>query len=265
LRLAVISGDDAHHGYLVGLLAEHGFEVALWMVEPAARTRRRMLRRRRWLSWTAAIYHRWRRRLFGLDAFRRRAFPLPAPARDVHRVEVDWVNSPRARQALKDVAPQATVVIGCGILAAETLALCGDPVLNVHGGHLPEYRGNHCVFFALAAGNRNGIGATLHHVDAGIDTGDIVEVVTVSVDSLDSAETLYCRAEHAAFRRLLAHLDNLAAGLEIPRHPQPKQGRTFRTRDRTPWLDLRHLPLWRLPPNAPAETGARSVEAGSAP
>jgi hypothetical protein len=271
LRLAVISGDDAHHNYLVRLLAERGFDVVLWLVEPAAEMRRRLWRQRRLRDWAAAVYHRWRRSLFGLDAYRRRAFPPSETPPDVPRVEVDWVNGPSARRALEEAAPGTTVIIGCGILRPETLALCGNPVLNVHGGHLPEYRGNHCIFFALAEGERDKVGATLHYVDAGIDTGDIIEVAVVSSGPLDSAETLYCRAEHEAFRRLCAHLDELAAGIEPPRHPQRERGRIFRTRDRTPWLDVRRYSLWRLPRDASAgessllETRATSQGSGNSP
>jgi Formyl transferase len=256
LRIAVISGDDAHHRYLVWLLVERGFDVALWLVEPASRKRRRALRQRRLVDWAAATYHHCRRRLFGLDAYRRGAFELPRPSLDISPLRVDSVEGSSDRRELTAATPDVTVVIGCGILQAETLVLCGDQVINVHGGHLPEYRGNHCVFFALVGGDDEKIGATLHHVDVGIDTGDIVEVIAVRVDPLDSAETLYCRAEHAAFQRLCAHLDAVAAGSELRRQPQPKGGRTFRMRDRTPWHDLRHFSRWRL-------RGGASVEAGS--
>jgi hypothetical protein len=243
LRLTVVSGDDAHHRYLVWLLAERGFEIDLWLVEPEAQRRRGAWRQRRRRDWLATIYHHWRRRLCGLDRYRRRAFALPGSLPRVPRFEVDSVNGPRA-QALLGAAPsEATILIGCGILNQETLSLCASPALNIHGGHLPDYRGNHCIFFALSAGDYDNLGATIHYVDTGVDTGDILETIPVRAQPGDTAEAVYCRAEHRAFERLCARLEELSRGRPLPRRPQPRRGRTFKTRDRTPIDDIRYW--WR--------------------
>lgn len=240
LRLAVIGGDDAHHRYLVWALVREGFDVVTWIVEPAAAQRRRALRRRRWRDWLAAVYHLRRRQVFGLDRYRRRAFALPSALPPVNRTEVQFVNSPQTHDLLLGAQPDATIVIGCGILAPSTLKLAGAPVINVHGGHLPDYRGNHCIFFALDNGDYDKIGATLHFVDEGIDTGDLLEVVRPEIDPTALAEHLYCRADHLAIERLLWWLHELQAGRPLPRRRQPECGRTYRTRDRTPYHDVRH-------------------------
>ena len=44
---------------------------------------------------------------------------------------------------------------------------------NIHSGKLPEYRGGHVMMWALINGERESA-ATLHRVDAGIDTGPVV-------------------------------------------------------------------------------------------
>ena len=44
---------------------------------------------------------------------------------------------------------------------------------NIHSGTLPEYRGGHVMMWALINGERESA-ATLHRVDAGIDTGPVV-------------------------------------------------------------------------------------------
>jgi len=50
-------------------------------------------------------------------------------------------------------------------------------VWNIHPALLPSFRGLHGVRAAMAAGVRL-FGATLHHVDAGLDTGKIVAQVS---------------------------------------------------------------------------------------
>jgi hypothetical protein len=240
LRLAVISGDDAHHRYLVWSLLRERFEVTTWIVEPAAAQRRRALRQRRWRDWLAALYHLRRRQFWGLDRYRQGAFALPGVLPHVHRTEVKFVNGPEAHELLRAARPDATVVIGCGILAPSMLALAGAHVINVHGGYLPDYRGNHCIFFALDNGDYDKIGASLHYVDETVDTGDLLEVITPEVDPIALAEELYCRADRLAIECLLRWLLELQAGRPLPRQPQPERGRTYRTRDRTPYHDVRH-------------------------
>jgi folate-dependent phosphoribosylglycinamide formyltransferase PurN len=56
---------------------------------------------------------------------------------------------------------ELTVVAGTGLLGRRLLAATPGIVLNVHGGWLPEYRGNHAVHFAYRAGDGERIGATV--------------------------------------------------------------------------------------------------------
>jgi methionyl-tRNA formyltransferase len=240
LKVALLRSDAPHHRYL-GLLLARRFEIVAVVVEPAVSQRRRLLRRGRYRDYAAHVYHLLRRRLLGLEAYRRGSFAA------LHAVEeptaadpltVEWINDVRARDLLASARPQATVVIGTSILDPELLAAAGPVVLNVHGGYLPDYRGNHCVFFALYEGAFDRIGATIHFIDAGIDTGDIVEVVRPPIEPEDTAETLYCRGEMLAFHRLAAWLQHYEKTGELPRSPQPRRGRLYRMRDRTPYHDL---------------------------
>ncbi len=55
-------------------------------------------------------------------------------------------------------------------------------VLNIHSGPLPDYRGVMATFWAMLNGERE-IGTTIHWiVDAGIDTGPIIDVLRQPVD-----------------------------------------------------------------------------------
>jgi hypothetical protein len=238
LRLALLTSDDAHHRYCASLLAAHGFCIDPWIVEPASAQRRRRLARRRWRDWAAFEYHHWRRTVWGLDAYRRRYFRVDQASRTVEPIVVDWINSPVAINALSSARHDLTVVMGTSILNERLLQACGGDVVNVHGGMLPHYRGNHCFWYALENGDLSRIGSTIHFVDRGIDTGDIIEVVPTDVRDGDLAEHLYCRAEKAALHRLAALLTGLAAGEPLPRSPQPSGGRTYRTRDRSPRDDV---------------------------
>ena len=76
-------------------------------------------------------------------------------------------------------------------------------MINVHGGLLPYYRGDHGVFFAVYDGRFDRVGATIHRVDPGIGTGELIEVVRPQVHGDELPEQLYCRADLLAIHRLV--------------------------------------------------------------
>ena len=71
------------------------------------------------------------------------------------------------------------------------LALPSVGCLNLHPAYLPYNRGWHTPSWAILDGTP--IGATMHWIDAGIDSGDIAAQVEVEVSASDTADTLYKR------------------------------------------------------------------------
>jgi len=76
-----------------------------------------------------------------------------------------------------------------------------ERVVNVHPGPLPEFPGAHPLEDLLDAGVHEAA-ATVHYVDAGIDTGPVIASEPVPVLKGDTVETLRERV-HAVEHRLL--------------------------------------------------------------
>jgi phosphoribosylglycinamide formyltransferase-1 len=74
-------------------------------------------------------------------------------------------------------------------------------VVNVHPAPLPDYPGEHPLEDLLAAG-APAAAATVHYVDEGVDTGEVIASEPVSVLPGDTVETLRTRV-HEAEHRLL--------------------------------------------------------------
>jgi phosphoribosylglycinamide formyltransferase-1 len=74
-------------------------------------------------------------------------------------------------------------------------------ILNVHPSLLPSFPGARAVEDALAHGVKV-TGATVHFVDAGVDTGPIVLQQAVEVREDDTAETLHARIQKVEHRLL---------------------------------------------------------------
>ncbi len=239
LRVAVLCSDQPHHRYLVHALRAR-FDVAAVVVEPGDARVRRLRHAGAWRDWAWALYHGARRRWTGLEAYRNAQFAPPSTETvgpfGTH--EVAWINDPAVPALVSALRPDVTVVIGTSILRPSVLSALGPVVLNVHGGWLPEYRGNHCFFFALYAGDFDRVGSTIHFVDGGVDTGDVVARVAPPIHPGDNAESLYCRAERLAIQHLVGLLEGYERTGDLPRHPQPPGGPAFRTRDRKPHHDV---------------------------
>ena len=96
----------------------------------------------------------------------------PLPARRV--LDVRSVNSNESVVLLQNLRPKVILVNGTRILEERLLNATKAVLLNTHVGITPRYRGVHGGYWALASGDPNRCGVTVHKIDKGIDTGDIV-------------------------------------------------------------------------------------------
>jgi formyltetrahydrofolate-dependent phosphoribosylglycinamide formyltransferase len=101
-------------------------------------------------------------------------------------------------------AHEPDLVVSAGfmkILGPEFLDTFGGRVINTHPALLPAFPGAHAVADAVAYGVRV-TGATVHLVDAGVDTGPIVAQEAVSVTPGEDVGALHERIK-VVERRLL--------------------------------------------------------------
>lgn len=82
------------------------------------------------------------------------------------------------------------LVIGFGtsIVTARTLESLPQGFLNLHTGLLPDYRGNKPEYWAIAHGDTEKFGWTLHYLDSHLDNGDIVLQRSVSAATASSPQ-----------------------------------------------------------------------------
>jgi methionyl-tRNA formyltransferase len=114
------------------------------------------------------------------------------------------------------------------IIPQQILALPSEGALNLHPAFLPYNRGWHTATWAIEEGTP--YGATLHWMDAGIDTGDIALQKKVPVLQHDTAHTLYQRALRAEIDVFTEALPGLLAR-SLPRIPQQGMGTMHRKAD----------------------------------
>ncbi|MCU1537699.1 MAG: formyltetrahydrofolate-dependent phosphoribosylglycinamide formyltransferase [Humibacillus sp.] len=109
---------------------------------------------------------------------------------------------------LAAVGPRFVVTAGfMRILGPATLAVA--PVVNTHPALLPSFPGAHGVRDALAYGVKV-TGTTCHVVDAGVDTGPIIEQRVVVVADDDTEESLHERIKQQERDLLVSVVPRLA-------------------------------------------------------
>lgn len=86
-------------------------------------------------------------------------------------------------------------------------------MINTHPALLPSFPGAHAVRDAIAAGV-SVTGATVHWVDAGVDTGEVIAQAPVEVLPSDDESTLHERIKIAERGLIVATLKELLPTLE---------------------------------------------------
>ena len=89
-------------------------------------------------------------------------------------------------------------------------------IINSHPALLPAFPGAHAVRDALAAGVSE-TGTTIHWVDAGVDTGEVIAQEKVAVLPSDSEETLHERIKIVERGLIVATIAQLLPTLEPAR------------------------------------------------
>lgn len=119
-------------------------------------------------------------RQYGMDE-------APVPAGCV--IDVPSVNDVKTMVLLQKLSPQVIVVNGTRILEEKVLNAFPGTFLNTHVGITPLYRGVHGGYWALASGDPEHFGVTIHKIDTGIDTGDIVAQGLIKPTDADNFST----------------------------------------------------------------------------
>lgn len=140
------------------------------------------------------------------------------PERDC--IRVSSINAPEAIEHLQALAPAVVVVNGTRIIAKKVLEAIRAPFINMHAGITPLYRGVHGGYWALARGDRGHCGVTVHIVDAGIDTGQILGQALIDPTPEDTFAT-YPVLQTAAGLPLLVDAVKAALAGTLERKPAP--------------------------------------------
>lgn len=184
-RIAVVTAGGTHVWALVNALSDRIGPVTVILEEPESKGALLRARARRFGKVTVAgqlgtmVFGK----LFRSRSGRRRQQTVeecglrtePDPGQRI--IHVASADSSECTDAIAAMGADVVLLNGCRLVSRATLGRIACPVLNFHAGITPKYRGMNGGYWALATGDAENFGATVHLVDAGVDTGGIVRQV----------------------------------------------------------------------------------------
>lgn len=147
---------------------------------------------------------------------------LQPSGRSPHRLKdpsvIPWV---------KDLKPDLFVLaFATDIVPYEVIKISTSGGINYHPSLLPKYRGGSAINWAIISGEKE-IGVTVHYIDEGVDTGDIILQEKVAIDSEDSVGSVYFNKLYPLGVRLITQAVKLIREGSAPRIPQEEGQASF--------------------------------------
>ena len=196
-KVVVMTAGGLNPTVVIQHLATCGFDVAVILENPEGKgeiTRRRA-RRLGWLNATGQLGTMIAARLLRRLADRRiaelldrhglqRELPQTIP---IH--PVSSINAPETAALVTELDPGAILLVSTRLMSARQLSAMPCPVINLHAGINPNYRGQMGGYWSLRESDADNFGATLHLVDAGTDTGGTLYEIRTRPERADFIST----------------------------------------------------------------------------
>ena len=159
------------------------------------------------------------------------ASALRVDRRAVHRqVGGNGCSDPTEVALMMDTRPDVVLVFGTGILREPFLSGFAGRIINLHLGLSPYYRGAGTNFWPLVNREPEYVGATIHYLDAGIDTGSILAHARPAIERTDGPHDLGNKTIVAAADTLVQAAAAHVAGT-VRAVPQWGAGRLYQRKD----------------------------------
>jgi len=185
-RLVLITGNDLRHTHFIRRL-NHCFPVEAVFTEgkdypplPSASEEARDA----W-DWFFERRRRYEQRVFEPS----RQLPRLNEPQTVH-LSPGALNTDTTLERLQHIDPDLILLFDCGLVGSTLLERFSGRILNLHVGLTEAYRGSSCNFWPIHDERLDCLGATILKIDAGIDTGAIVEEGRIDIEPGDDEQSL---------------------------------------------------------------------------
>jgi len=224
MRIALLTSVDIRHRYVARFLAKRFDVVAVGYEQTGYHPIDTRLDELSVSEKEMAQTHfeertRQEEKYFGHDA----AFLTPSDGPAIIQIEPGCLNHEKTLTFLDQQEPEVVVVYGTNLIKSALLKRWSGNMINMHLGLSPYYRGTATNFYPLLNDQLQFIGATIHSIDAGIDSGAIFAHARPAIVAEDMPHTIGCKAIQAGLDALVNVLGHMSDGRGIAPVPQWEQ------------------------------------------
>jgi len=139
------------------------------------------------------------------------------------------INSQEVIDRINEVKPACVLVYGTGLVRHPVLEAAGSPVLNLHTGLSPFYRGVDCHLWPLVDRRFDRLGVTVHDCVLELDAGGILGTRTIDIERGDGVHDVFGRLVKSGAELYSELAKREVDGVPITRTKQNLEaGREFR-------------------------------------
>lgn len=136
-------------------------------------------------------------------------------------------NNPEFIECVRSLEPDLLLLGQIGIIRKNILSIPKMAIINAHAGWLPEYRGNDVIYWTIYFKEFDKIGCTIHYVDEGADTGNIIKFVPCPPVQGDTISKLIDRIYDESAKALVEMAMKLSEGVVEGYSQSKESGRTY--------------------------------------
>lgn len=139
-------------------------------------------------------------------------------------VKCNSLNDDNVENTLKSYNEKLIIFTGGGIIKKNILDNSGDGIINCHMGILPKYKGMDLPEWCILENEIEELGITLHFMDSGIDTGDILSKMKISIGNHTSIKSLRAAFEPIMVSSMVSIVEDYLKG-KVNRTKQPSRNK----------------------------------------
>ncbi len=213
IRLGILTSVDVRHRFVVNRLRKE-FDVAAIGYEqtgyaPAVISQEGLsVDEKRIVDHHFSERFKQERVFFGSDA----EFATDGSECCVRQIDPGELNTQETLQLLDRAKVDIVAVYGTNLIKSPLLEPWSGRMINLHLGLSPYYRGTATNFYPLFNDELQYVGATIHLLDSGIDSGPILRHARPRIVAQDMPHTIGCKAILAGVDALIHVLHDLQQG-----------------------------------------------------
>jgi methionyl-tRNA formyltransferase len=229
MRVIILTADQLRHKYFACRLMESFDVTAVFCEKKAPKiSAKRIDNNDEFLNWHFNELRK-TEEVFFKDFVSKK---MPLHSDKVRYLDDKNLNHPDVIEEIKRLKPDCAAVLGTCILKDEIIDAI-PKIINLHLGLSPYYRGSGTNFWPLYNKELEYIGVTIHFLDKGIDSGEIIRQRRPKIEVDDNIHTLGCKAIVSGADAMIEIISALAQNKIIKSYPQKPGGQLYLKKDFT--------------------------------